>query len=90
MPKLLFFLLLTAGFSAIGSAQTSADSALIRSIYDEALARGEAYENLRQLTKGIGHRLSGSESASRAMEWGPTLVYGSVPVTEWTLPDMCR
>lgn len=88
MPKLLLFLFLAAGFSAIGSAQTSADSALIRSIYDEALARGEAYENLRQLTKGIGHRLSGSESASRAMEWGASVLEGYGSDSVWVMPVM--
>jgi len=39
------------------------DSTLIRAIYDEALLRGESYENLRQLCKDVGPRLSGSTGA---------------------------
>jgi hypothetical protein len=68
------------GFGTLLS-QTSApsDSALIRSIYDEVLTNGEAYENLRVLTKTIGHRLSGSPEAAEAMEWGAQLLrkYGA-------------
>ena len=45
------------------------DSLAIRSIYDEVLTEGEAYENLRQLCKDVGNRLSGSEGAEKAVEW---------------------
>lgn len=49
--------------------QAQTDSLKIREIYDEALLNGEGYENLRELCKDIGHRLSGSEGAKRAVEW---------------------
>jgi hypothetical protein len=50
--------------------QTKAqDSLMIRRIYDEALLRGQAYENLRQLCKDIGPRLSGSAQAQMAVDW---------------------
>ena len=49
------------------------DSATIRSIYDEVLSEGHIYENLRSLTKDIGHRLSGSHQAEQAMYWGADL-----------------
>lgn len=52
----------------------ASDSLFIRSLYDEVLLNGEAYENLRSLTKDIGHRLSGSESAQNAMQWGANLM----------------
>ena len=45
------------------------DSAFIRKIYDEALLRGRAHEDLRQLCKDIGARLSGSAEAQMAIEW---------------------
>jgi len=45
------------------------DSLALRNIYDNALTNGEAYENLRQLCKDIGHRLSGSSGAERAVIW---------------------
>lgn len=45
------------------------DSTMIRAIYDEALLSGESYENLRQLCKDVGPRLSGSTGAQMAVEW---------------------
>ena len=46
------------------------DSAFIRSVYDEVLMNGEAYENLRSLCKDVGARLTGSASAEMAIHWG--------------------
>ena len=40
--------------------QNQADSIQFKNISDEILTNGVAYENLRDLTKNIGHRLSGS------------------------------
>lgn len=48
-------------------AQTDAD--VIKSIYDEALTNSPAYENLRYLSKSIGHRLAGSTQAAAAVEY---------------------
>lgn len=47
----------------------NSDSIFIRSIYNEALSKGLAYENLRSLCKDIGARLSGSAEAQMAVEW---------------------
>ncbi|MCF8269235.1 MAG: M20/M25/M40 family metallo-hydrolase [Crocinitomicaceae bacterium] len=41
----------------------------IRRIYDEALLRGHAYEDLRSLCKDIGPRLSGSAEAAMSIRW---------------------
>jgi carboxypeptidase Q len=46
----------------------------IRKVYDEALERGESYQNLRSLTKDIGARLAGSAEADMAVEWGEKLL----------------
>ncbi|WP_276480050.1 M20/M25/M40 family metallo-hydrolase [Paraflavitalea pollutisoli] len=46
------------------------DSLLIRSISDEILVNGKAYENLRVLTKQVGARLSGSAGMYKAEAWG--------------------
>lgn len=43
---------------------------VVQKIYDEALAKGQCYEDLRYLCKKIGHRLSGSPSAQKAVHWG--------------------
>jgi carboxypeptidase Q len=56
-------------FSLLFGQLLAQDSLQIRRIYDEALLRGLAYENLRQLCKDIGPRLSGSAQAQMAVDW---------------------
>lgn len=100
MNKLLRITQLVVGFAiftACNNLQAQSfenDSIAIRSIYDEVLSNGEAYENLRVLTKTIGHRLSGSPQASQAMVWGAELLekYGadSVFVQPVTVPSWTR
>jgi hypothetical protein len=59
--------------TAIASAPAPvSDSVALRRIFDEALLRGESYENLRYLTGNIGARVSGSPQAQMAVEWGKT------------------
>lgn len=67
------FLPLFIGWVASAQAQNE-DSLLIRAIANDILTHGTAYENLRQLTKGIGGRLSGSPQAARAVQWGARLM----------------
>ena len=95
MRSILIFLAVLGGLTPLthGQApelhlQRTGDSTFIRAIYDEALARGEAHENLRQLTKDIGHRLSGSQTAFDAMHWGQGVLerYGADSV--WVMPVM--
>ena len=45
-------------------------SDFINNIYNEALSNGESYEWLEYLSNDIGHRLSGSVNAERAVKWG--------------------
>jgi len=47
-----------------------ADSLLLRKLFDEALTKGQSYENLRVLCLTIGARLSGSPQAQQAVDWG--------------------
>lgn len=61
-------LILSLLVSAFGYSQS--DSAFIRSVYNEALSRGHAYEDLRSLCKDIGARLTGSAEAAMAVNWG--------------------
>jgi carboxypeptidase Q len=75
----LFFLFLS-GRVAFGQADSSAmvidrsrfveDSALIRRLADTILTDGQAYDNLRVLTKKVGARLSGSPGFYKAERWG--------------------
>jgi carboxypeptidase Q len=50
------------------SAQT--DSTWIRRVANEILTNGQAYNNLRVLTKTIGGRLAGSSQMYQAEDWG--------------------
>lgn len=62
--KILFFFILVSQL-----AFSQSDSVFIRKIYNEALLRGKAHDDLRELCKNIGHRLSGSAEASMAIQW---------------------
>lgn len=93
VTKLAILLSLIVFNTEANSQVNKEDSIAIRSIYDDVLSNGEAYENLRVLTKTIGHRLSGSPQASQAMVWGADLLekYGAdtvfvqpVTVPSWT------
>lgn len=64
MRFLLFLFLLS--FSAHSQ---NADSTFVRKIYDQALSKGNSYENLRSLCKNIGARISGSAASMAAVEW---------------------
>jgi len=46
------------------------DSLMFRKISQEILLHGTCYENLRVLCKSVGHRLSGTPAAAKAVEWG--------------------
>lgn len=45
------------------------DSLMVRRIFDEALVRGQSYENLRVLCKEVGPRLTGSPGGKRGEQW---------------------
>lgn len=50
-------------------AQTKEDSIQFSRISTEILNKGKAYTELRDLTKNIGHRLSGSEAYEKSVRW---------------------
>lgn len=66
MKKLLFISFLLPFFL---QAQFQKDSIQFKKISDEILMNSNAYENLRELTKGIGNRLSGSANYELAVKW---------------------
>ncbi len=55
--------------TAAPAPQLSPDEAMLRSIYTEALARGQAFENLTTLVKESPGRLAGSKSLEKAVVW---------------------
>jgi carboxypeptidase Q len=59
------------------------DSLMIRRIADEVLINGQAYENLRALTKQIGPRLSGSRGLVKAESWGLNVMQQSGADKAW-------
>ncbi|MFN0201854.1 MAG: M20/M25/M40 family metallo-hydrolase [Bacteroidia bacterium] len=62
------------------------DSLAIRRIYDEALSRGQCYDNLRVLCKSIGARLSGSPQAEKAVFWGQEVMRKAGFDSVWLQP----
>jgi len=65
--KLRLLFILAFGSSVAASAQ---DSVVFRKIADEAMLHGTCYDNLRVLCKTVGHRISGSPAAAKAVTWG--------------------
>ncbi len=70
------------------SAAAQSDSTLLRSLRDEIMLRGHCYENLRVLTQTIGHRLSGSPQAEKAVHWGLEAMHDAGADTTWLQPAM--
>lgn len=72
--KFLFLLLFFINTSFGQNTPQNDDAIMIRSIYDKALTQGLSHEWLRYLTKSIGHRISGSPSAAKAVMWTKTML----------------
>ena len=82
MKRLLLVFLLfipVAGFA-------ESDSVVLQKIREEILLHGTCYANLRVLTKTIGHRLSGSPAAAKAVQWGLSCMRASGADTAWLQP----
>ena len=59
--------IILAGLTYTASGQ---DSLMFRKLADEVLLHGTCYDNLRVLCKQVGHRLSGTPAAEKAVKWG--------------------
>ncbi|MBK8951400.1 MAG: M20/M25/M40 family metallo-hydrolase [Chitinophagaceae bacterium] len=81
MKKSLLFSLIF--FSAAGLFSQNADSFFIKRIADEILTNGQAYENLRHLSKQIGPSLAGSQGMVKAEHWGLRLMLESGADKAW-------
>ena len=90
----LFILLAFQQFNSSFFSQSSLDSIHVRNIYDYMLENSSCYENLRSLCKGVGHRLSGTQSAQDAIDWAKFKLdnYGfdSVYLQQITVPHWDR
>jgi len=68
----IFLLLAAVSFSVNAKAQD--DSLMISRIYHESFFNGQAYDDLRVLTKEIGPRIAGSKNAEKAVLWSKALM----------------
>ncbi|MEQ9426335.1 MAG: M20/M25/M40 family metallo-hydrolase [Cyclobacteriaceae bacterium] len=70
------------------------DGEMLKRIYNEILANGQAYEQLRFLTQEIGNRLTGSPGAAAAVDWSKEtmeqLGFDSVYLQEVMVPNWKR
>ncbi len=70
------------------------DAEMIRKVYDEVLQNGQAYEQLRFLTKQIGPRLTGSPQAAAAIDWSKEVMedlgFDNVFLQEMMVPHWKR
>ena len=62
------------------------DSVIFRNISDQIMLRGHSYEDLRDLCKNIGHRLSGSAAAAKAVDWAAEKFREAGADTVWLQP----
>jgi hypothetical protein len=70
MKKCLLLAILL-NFNVFLYAQTyKADSAMLKQISNHVLTNYQCYNDLRDLCKNIGHRISGSPQAEEAVKWG--------------------
>lgn len=92
MKKICCMLLLLSCLTNVFSQNN--DSIMFRKIFDETMLHSDAYSNLHDLCKNIGHRLAGSPQADMAVRWGYALMqtYGfdSVWLQEVTVPHWVR
>lgn len=69
MKKSLLTTLILCSSSLSIIAQDS-DSAIFNKISTQILTKGKSYSDLKVLCKTIGHRISGSAAAEKAVQWG--------------------
>jgi carboxypeptidase Q len=68
------------------AAAVKQDSLVLRRIRSEIMLHGTCYDNLRVLTKQVGHRLSGSPQAAKAVEWAVAALREAGADTVWKQP----
>ena len=91
------FILIVVGCGKQQETHNPKTAEVINTFYGDALEHKESYELLRDLSKKVGQRLSGSEGAKRAVEWSKkvmenykfdTVYLQSVMVPHWERGDV--
>lgn len=85
---LLIVLVTQQGTLAAQSPEHAADAAFIRKIFDQALTDGRCYPWLRDLCYDVGHRLSGSTGAEKAVRWSKAALDTCGLDSVWLQPVM--
>ena len=82
---LYFIFTLSPGITA-QTKEHELDAAFIDRIYDQSLTDGRCYPWLEHLCLHIGHRLSGSQAAAKAVEWTKSMLDTLHLDTVWLQP----
>jgi hypothetical protein len=78
----------TLSISFAQSVDLKKDATAIDSIYDEALVNGRCYPWLERLCFDVGHRLSGSKNAEKAVSWTKAVLDTMRLDSVWLQPCM--
>lgn len=62
------------------------DSVRLQQMFAEIMNNGTCYDNLKYLTKNIGHRISGSEASGKAVDWGYEALVRAGADSVWKQP----
>lgn len=84
MKLRLSFALLLVSYSSLLYAQD--DSLMFRKIANNIMLHGTCYDDLRVLCKQVGHRLSGSSQAEKAVVWGEKALTDAGADKVWLQP----
>ncbi len=84
MKKITLLLLFACSLPAFG--HMNKDSIVLRKLSDQIMLQGKCYEDLRVLCKTIGHRLSGSPQAEKAVVWAQQALKTAGADTVWLQP----
>ncbi len=79
-------LLLSIFIVCLTFSATAQDSLTMQKISDDIMLHGTCYENLRVLCKNVGHRLSGSPQAEKAVAWGQQAMEAAGADKVWLQP----
>jgi carboxypeptidase Q len=77
-----------AGILNAQNVEKNADAAFIQKIYDQSLSDGRCYEWLEYLSLRVGHRLSGSAGAEKAVNWAKSTLDTLGLDSVWLQPVM--
>lgn len=75
-------------FSVCQKIDSSEQAAFVKKIYSQTLSDGRCYQWLHSLCYDVGHRLSGSEGAERAVRWSKSVLDTMGLDSVWLQPVM--